>query len=446
MKIALLIILFSFTTLLSFGQVYSVSGTNQSITITPQGITSKLPNSVVTSNVALGRDALKSTTSSNGNTAVGDQALLANTTIRNSAFGSHALYSTITGSDNAAFGNNTLENNLVSSNVAFGSYSLNKNTGSYENVAIGVKANYNGAGVTVSGRNTAVGYYALYANNPSNVSNGIANTAIGAYSLQDNTTGYNCTVFGHSASKLNLTGAYNVVIGSNALFTSTDGNSNTVVGNGAGYNNNLNGQSIMIGYNAGYNDLFNNKLHISNSNTNTPLIGGVIYQTKVSINRDVVLTGGNNFQTRTEALQVGGEAFKTLGNGNWQFVSDRRLKKNIVPLNSQEMLSKVLKMRGVNYEMIDGSQKGIQFGFIAQELQEIFPAKIKENADSYLSADYGSYTAIEVEAIKALHEKIVALEKYNEAIATKNAKLNAAKQLISEKLDTIEASILAKNK
>ena len=103
-------------------------------------------------------------------------------------------------------------------------------------------------------------------------------------------------------------------------------------------------------------------------------------------------------------------------------------------------------MRGVNYEMIDESQKGIQFGFIAQELQEIFPAKIKENADSYLSADYGSYTAIEVEAIKALHEKIVALEQYNEALAAKNVKLQAAKQLISKKLDIIEAGITATNK
>ncbi len=446
MKNILFILFFSFISLLSFGQIYSVSGTNQSITITPQGITSKLPNTVVTTNVALGRDALKSITTNGGNTAVGDQALSSNTNIRNSAYGSRVLYSNITGTDNAAFGNNALENSTVSSNTAFGSYSLNKNTGVYDNLAIGVKANSNGAGIVTNGNNTAVGYYALYANNPASSGDGAYNTAIGAYALQNNTEGYYNTTFGHLASKSSIGGVQNVVIGNNALFTSTEGNSNTVIGSSAAYLNNFNGQGIMIGYNAGYNEVSNNILYISNSNTTTPLIGGVIYQTKVSINRDVTIAGGNNFLTRTEALQVGGDAFKTMGNGNWQFISDRRLKKNIVPLNSEEMLSKVLKMRGVNYEMIDNSQKGIQFGFIAQELQEVFPAKIKENSDSYLSADYGSYTAIEVEAIKALNEKIEALEKYNETLAAKNHKLRVAKQQISEKLDSIEADISAKNK
>ena len=60
--------------------------------------------------------------------------------------------------------------------------------------------------------------------------------------------------------------------------------------------------------------------------------------------------------------------------------SDRRLKKNI---NSMEdSLSKILSLRGVNFEWKDKNLEGIHSGFIAQELEEIIPEAVGTNKDS----------------------------------------------------------------
>jgi trimeric autotransporter adhesin len=104
---------------------------------------------------------------------------------------------------------------------------------------------------------------------------------------------------------------------------------------------------------------------------------------------------------------VVGEAFKTAGTGNWIIPSDRRLKENIVYLDSQQMLDKVLKMKGVSYNWIDksrGTDKVI--GFIAQDLQTVFPENVKTDKEGYLSASYGAYDPMIIESIKALKELI----------------------------------------
>lgn len=439
MKKSISILLFCFIYSLSFGQIYVNSGSDESITIVPEGIIGKLPNSTVKSNVALGDGALRNTTTGYENTAIGNKALygLNGTGNRSTAFGSLALYSSTTPTFNQAFGNNALQYNTTgSNNTAFGSFALRNNTVLNGNVAIGANSLYKqGIYSNASGSNTAVGYFALYSNNTS----GKYNTGIGAYALQNNVEGTNNLAIGYLAAIGTESGVSNVVVGNNAFTMATGNSENVAIGNGALYDNNQQGGNVAIGYNAGYTSSNNNMLYVSNSNTTTPLLGGIAYMKKVGINRNLNIAGGNNFLTRTEALQVEGQAFKTSAGGNWNFVSDRRLKKNITPLNSEEILAKVLQMKGVTYEMKDSTQKGIQYGFIAQELREVFPAKIKENADGYLSADYGSYTAIEIEAIKALHEKISAIEKYNDTLRERIEKLKSTKELLSKNIDKLES-------
>lgn len=73
------------------------------------------------------------------------------------------------------------------------------------------------------------------------------------------------------------------------------------------------------------------------------------------------------------------------GNGDSQatFVtsSDARLKENVVNLPSQ--LSNILALRPVEFDY--KASKGHQVGFIAQEVQEIYPDLISEGDDGYLS-------------------------------------------------------------
>ncbi len=440
-SIAILLTFFN----VSFGQIYAVSGVNQSITITPQGVNSNFPISTEVTNVALGRGALSSVTIGTQNTAVGDKALFNNTTSQNSAFGNFALFTNTTGTLNSAFGANALEKNTSGSeNAALGSYALNNNTSLSKNVAVGYYAlfgqSYNGNN---SSENTAIGHLSLATNNPTDATNGRKNTSAGAGSLYFNETGGRNSALGYGAMYAHETGDDNVVIGYYALKKNSFGSKNVAIGSEALLNS-LGSGNVAIGYRAGYNVLAgDDKLYIANSETSAPLIGGDFGAKKVSIGRSLTTFGVNDFLARTETLQVEGEAFKTSGTGNWKFGSDRRLKKNIVSLNSHEMLAKLLQMQGVTYEMQDENQKGIHHGFIAQDLLKIFPTKIKENAAGYLSSDYGSYDAILVEAIKALNENIESLE---ENIPNQEAKYAQASLKIDALTEQISFFELKKNK
>jgi hypothetical protein len=87
----------------------------------------------------------------------------------------------------------------------------------------------------------------------------------------------------------------------------------------------------------------------------------------------IVLANSGNMGTghfsATNKLEVEGQASKTTP-GSWVGNSDARLKKNIAPLNSHEMLDKLLALQGVSYEWNDdktGSKRPevIQYGFVA---------------------------------------------------------------------------------
>ncbi|MCB0519685.1 MAG: tail fiber domain-containing protein [Lewinellaceae bacterium] len=134
----------------------------------------------------------------------------------------------------------------------------------------------------------------------------------------------------------------------------------------------------------------------------------------------------------TNALEVEGNASKSAA-GDWLANSDARLKKNITPLNSQKMLEKLLALQGITYEWDDvktGSKRpeGIQYGFTAQNIREVFPTLVEEDALGYLQTAYGTYDAMTVEAIRALNDKIEKLEAENDSLRSKLSEMDDLKQ------------------
>jgi hypothetical protein len=112
----------------------------------------------------------------------------------------------------------------------------------------------------------------------------------------------------------------------------------------------------------------------------------------------------------THKLEVEGNASKS-SPGDWVANSDARLKKNIHPLDHNEALEKLMALRGITYEWNDdrtGSTRpeGIQYGFTAQNIGEVFPELVEEDATGYLQTSYGTFDAMTVEAIRALYEKL----------------------------------------
>ena len=172
-----------------------------------------------------------------GNTAVGFEAALNNTTGYITAFGYQAGKANTTGSDNVAFGYGSLRTaSTANFCLAFGTFALRDNTAS-NNVAIGTPA------------------------------------------LLSNTTGsQNCGV-GNNSLRLNLTGSNNTAVG-NASLRSTTSSNNVAIGFEAGYNGDVNANTtgsnnIFVGYQSiGVSATESNRTWVGNSTTTTTWLGG----------------------------------------------------------------------------------------------------------------------------------------------------------------------------
>ena len=126
--------------------------------------------------------------------------------------------------------------------------------------------------------------------------------------------------------------------------------------------------------------------------------------------------------------------------------SDVRWKKNILPL--ENVLSNIQQLRGVSYDWkkLDFPEKDFgkekQIGLIAQEVEAIYPELIRTDEEGYKSMDYMSFTAVLLEATKALttenedaSKKIEALEKENKELLILIAKINTDLSLIKTQLN-----------
>ena len=140
----------------------------------------------------------------------------------------------------------------------------------------------------------------------------------------------------------------------------------------------------------------------------------------------------------TNILEVNGNASKTTA-GDWLANSDRRLKKNIKTFNEEQALQKLLQMRGVTYEWNDNQTgnnrpEGQQYGFVAQELQQVFPENVSLDNQGFYQTAYGTYDALYVQSIKALNSKIEDLEQENKTLKAKLDELySMVKQMAEER-------------
>ena len=100
---------------------------------------------------------------------------------------------------------------------------------------------------------------------------------------------------------------------------------------------------------------------------------------------------------------VTANAFKP-GGGSWDSSSDARLKKYIEPLHGA--LPRLLQLAGVTFEYSDPDPAtrpaGEHVGFIAQQVAEVFPDWVGEDAAGYLTVGSKGFEALTVEALREL--------------------------------------------
>ncbi len=399
-------------------------------------------NTTGTDNVFMGDSAGNSNTGGRWNTATGSRALSNNIGgTLNTANGFRALYSNSYGFNNTASGSESLYNNTGGTyNSATGYWALFKNTLGNYNTADGFQALYSNTvgeyntanGVialyenTIGDYNSAVGYKALYNNNT-----GSNNTGIGRESLVDNNVGTYNTAIGANSGNFMFDGDYNSFLGA---FTQSSGSgldnitaigarasvaiSNAIVlGSVAGINGASASVNVGIGETAPASDL-----HIRQNSTSGNDRGITLERSTGTLWRTYV--DGNNLLT-FEYNNSGTWGYITTA-GNFVNGSDRRLKRNITTAPS--LLAKIMQLKPSMYHYLnDADGAAMQYGFIAQEVQPLFPEMVTEREDGMLGIAYSGFSVV---AIKAIQEQQVMIDA-----------LKAENVLLKQRLDAIEAKL-----
>ncbi|PQB04109.1 tail fiber domain-containing protein [Aureitalea marina] len=400
-------------------------------------------------NIAIGKDAMSSSNGATANVAIGTNALQVSTTDGNTniAMGSNSMLANTTGSQNVALGVSTLRENLTGgNNMALGVYSLRWSTEGEGHTAVGPYALNKYVGPSTDKGNTAIGNLTINA-----LTTGGGNVGIGFESFRfglqgdDNTmigkfTGFHA---GRDGTKIDE----NVFIGASAGFAST-GSRNVYIGASAGSYSvggpppttySTGSDNVFIGNSVGKNSTagaMSNTLLIDNSSTTQSLIYGDFSNDEVGINWDYSTT-----PSLPNTLSVNGDASKTTS-GNWLANSDRRLKKDINTIKPNEALDMITQLRGVTYHWND-NQTGldrpetIQYGFVAQELMEVFPEKVTKDGLGFYQTAYGDYDALFVQAFKELKAQN---EEKDERIAELEDKLQQMEAL-ADRLSALETKL-----
>jgi hypothetical protein len=127
---------------------------------------------------------------------------------------------------------------------------------------------------------------------------------------------------------------------------------------------------------------------------------------------------------------------KAYVNGAVVNVSDRRLKKDLIPLDSS--LPKLKTLQGYSYKWLDPKRdQSVQIGLMAQEVEQRFPELVTTQKNGYKAVNYIGLIPHLIEAVKELDKKteeIAALKKELASVQEMNKKLSALEASVKELL------------
>lgn len=378
-----------------------------------------------------------------------NQNLITGFSSTNQFIGGNAGNQSINGKNSILVGYGAGEFGDQITNISLGGFAGTNNLGGANtyNIHIGYQAGQNAQGSS----SISVGYLAgkeVKANNTyighrsGEKCTGDWNTTLGAFSgWNPGPQSYN-TFLGHESGK-HATGNYNVYAGffsgksagqgSNNVSLGTSagqhaiGNKNVFIGHQAGYKfggTPPDSANVFIGYQAGANEAGSDKLYIENSNSTTPLIWGDFLTDDLAINGDLYVNG-------------------LLTYGSCMASSDIRFKKNIHEL--KDVLTDLRQVRAITHEWRHDEfpnkkwRQGLEYGVIAQELEEVFPHAVMNDKDGYKMVDYTKLNPIILQAINEQHEILKDHKQTLNSITDETNKLTE----LDKRLAAIEAQVEA---
>jgi hypothetical protein len=404
------------------------------------GYNSLAANTTGTSNSGSGSETLMNNTTGYANAAFGTGALIANTEgNENSACGSFALYYNTTGDRNSAFGTQALQHNTEGTgNCAFGYRSLSMNNTAVGNSAFG----YQSLQANLGSSNSAFGYNSLTANTSS------YNSAFGYQSLKANVLGYNNSAFGLNSLGSNTNGGNNSAFGVNSLDGNTSGNNNCAFGTRSLHSNTIGDYNSAFGCNT----LDVNTTGISNSafglfSLNQNTTGN--YNTAIGRSAGLsITTGSNNTAVGYNAQVPDKEADNQVRIGNasityagvqvaWTVTSDRRWKDDIQSLSTG--LDFVSQLRPVSYTRKNDQKHRTEYGFIAQEVEQVLKDQGIQNSGMLTIDEKGFYELRYNDLLAPMVKAMQELQSENESLKKELTSLRAS---VAEQVRELRSIIL----
>ncbi len=155
------------------------------------------------------------------------------------------------------------------------------------------------------------------------------------------------------------------------------------------------------------------------------------------------------------ALAVNGNVHIT---GTLYWGSDKNFKQNVQPLS--DALSSILSLKSKTYYFVDNLSsksnnyrfsKGVSYGYLAQEVQEVLPDIVSADTNGYLAINYIAIIPLLTEAIKEQQMQIEELQnKYENccqaSIGVANRSVSATTNLPKEPSNDGKSNVLYQNK
>ena len=137
-----------------------------------------------------------------------------------------------------------------------------------------------------------------------------------------------------------------------------------------------------------------------------------------------------------------GRAAKRASGTGWINLSDRRVKRDIQPLGPS--LDRLLALRGKTFWYKDpnklGAGPGRQIGFVAQDVEEVFPEWVTE-MDGYKALSIFGFEALTVESLRELDSRDACAEERIDELEAETQALNAENDDLRRRLTALEAIV-----
>lgn len=184
-------------------------------------------------------------------------------------------------------------------------------------------------------------------------------------------------------------------------------------------------------------------LEVSNGSIGLQIIPGTLFGVD-NPNAVTLEMAGNKTLGVWDDFAVSSSAFKP-GGGSWASLSDIRLKKNVNELHGA--LDHMLRLRSVTFEYNEpekiGELPGVRTGFIAQEVETVFPDWVGTKPDGFKFVSPIGFESLAVQALRELRAEkdaqIASLTAENAALKKQLAENDARDKAIEARLAAIES-------